>query len=68
MKCENGVDFQVMSENYTYVFPETLQKGFSSEEPSLDDVVRERPSEPLRERGVDEIAQLRSHPLFAEDS
>jgi len=29
-------------------------------------VVRERPSEPLRERSPEERARLRNHPLFAE--
>lgn len=64
MRGENVVDIELIeSENFTYVYPYTLEMLF----PGEAEIVRERPTMPLRERDENEIARLRSHPLFLED-
>lgn len=64
MSGENSLEFiEIESENYTYVSSTTLQMEFPQR--ASDEVLRERPSEPLLERTPEEIAQLLNHPFFA---
>lgn len=60
---ENGF---MESENYTCVSPNTLEMIFPMN-PSPTNIVRERPTAPLRERSESEKAQLRNHPFFSVD-
>ncbi len=59
-------------EQYEIPSIDICHEGFCFEDASpivtirVAHVVRERPVEPLRERSPEEIARLRSHPLFAE--
>ena len=66
MGSQNTVDIVLESENYTYIYPGTLEMLFPGQLPSVD-VVVERPSSPLRERNENEKARLRTHPLFQEE-
>lgn len=66
MESQNILDIVFESENYTYVYPGTLEMLFPGQLPSPDIVV-ERPSSPLRERNESEKARLRTHPLFQEE-
>jgi hypothetical protein len=69
MKGENSIELLIMESNsYTCVSPITLDPMFPDEELSSDDVVRELPSIPLRERSPEEIARLINHPLFTENA
>lgn len=69
MNGENSIELSVIDSNsYTYVSPVTLKAEFPDEQLPPDDVVRELPSIPLRERSPEEIAQLIKHPFFAENA
>jgi hypothetical protein len=60
---ENGF---MESENYTCVSPDSLKMIFPMKV-SPTDIIRERPTAPLRERSEREKAQLRNHPFFSTD-
>ncbi len=63
MSGENGLDIiEYESENYTYASSLTLEMEFPQK--AADDVLRELPAEPLRERSPEQKAQLRGHPFF----
>lgn len=66
MQSENTITIQAAeNDSYTWVSSETLQIIFPGIKISYDYVARDLPSEPLIERNVDEVEQLKTHPFFA---